>query len=281
MRRQPSKNRRVCFFTLTSVLLISFFTFTASAQQKYSLRYKFDKGEKLQYKTERHDSTETDQGGQPSVQQITVWALQTLSVEDADDKSFRVTLKMDSTWSDQDNAAGEGSGPGGGRRFRGMRGPRERSYEISPVGKAVSGEEPLSPVLLILPEQDISINESWNFEVTTEQTGRRQGQTTVMGQCLLYDVQEENGRRLAVIIVSIESQSEGQFQFQPQGREPVSGTFASTSKGTNLVYFDIDRGRIVEVVSEETRESNTESTMSSGRTLSKSNSTVTLVSESK
>ena len=264
---------------VTSVLFISFFTFTASAQQKYRLRYKFNKGEKLQYKTERHDSTETDQGGQPSVQQITVWALQTLSVEDTDDHVFKITLKTDTTWSDQDDASAEGGGPGRGRRFRGMRGPRERSYELSPIGRAVSGEEPLSPVLLILPEQDISTNEHWNFEVISEQTGRRQGRTTVMGQCLLYNVQEENGQRLAVIIVSIESQSQGQFQFQPPGREPVSGTFASTSVGTNLVYFDIDRGRIVEVVSEETRESNTESTMFTGRTLSKSNSTVMLVSE--
>jgi hypothetical protein len=264
---------------LTSALFVSCFTLTVSAQQKYRLRYKFDKGEKLQYKTERHDSTETEQGGQPSVQQITVWAVQTLSVDDANDQAFKITLKTDTTWSDQDDAAAEGSGPGRGRRFRGMRGPRERSYEISPIGRAVSGEDPLSPVLIILPENEIGINENWNFEVTTEQMGRRQGRTTVMGQCLLYDVQEENGRRLAVIIVSIESQSEGQFQFQPQGREPVSGTFASNSTGTNLVYFDIDRGRIVEVVSEETRESNTESTMSSRRTLSKSNSTVTLVSE--
>ena len=279
MRRRPSTNRRGYFFILTSVLFIFFFTLTVSAQQKYRLRYKFDKGEKLQYQTERHDSTETDQGGQPSVQQIAVWSLQTLSVEDTDDNAFKITLKTDTTWSDQDDASAEGSGPGRGRRFRGMRGPRERSYEISPIGRAVSGEDPLSPVLIILPENEISMNENWNFEVTTEQTGRRQGRTTVMGQCVLYDVQEENGRRLAVIIVSIESQSQGQFQFQPPGREPVSGTFASTSVGTNLVYFDIDRGRIVEVVSEETRESNTESTMFTGRTLSKSNSTVMLVSE--
>ena len=252
---------------------------TAKAQESYQLKYNFQKGQNLQYQTERYDSTEADMGGQTNINQMTMWSLQTLSIDNVKkDVSFTISIKTDSTWTDQDESSGETGGMRE-RRFRMMRGPREQSYEITPAGKAVSKDPPVSSFLIPLPENAVAVNETWDFEITTEQKGRRQGKTTITGQCLLYDVQKEDNRTLAVIIVNTDSKGEGQFQFQREGGDAISGTFASTGVSTSLVYFDIDKGYIIEVVSEETRESVTESTMFSSKMSSKSKSTVRLISD--
>ena len=264
---------------MISLSLLMIIITTAKAQDSYLIRYKFQKGEKLQYQSERYDSTEADMGGQTNINQITMWSLQTLSVDDVKkDESFTISIKTDSTWTDQDESSGE-SGGMGRRRFRMMRGPREQSYEITPAGKTVSKDPPVSSFLIPLPENAVAVNETWDFEITTEQKGRRQGKTIITGQCLLYDVQSEDGRTTAVIIVNADSKGEGQFQFQREGSDAISGTFASTGASTSLVYFDIDNGYIIEVVSEETQESVTESTMFSSKMSSKSKSTVRLISD--
>jgi hypothetical protein len=78
--------------------------------------------------------------------------------------------------------------------------------------------------------------------------------------------------------VNTESKGEGSFNFEREGME-ISGSSQSSGAGTSLVYFDVDRGRILEIVAENTLESATESSMFSSNVSSKSKSTIKLVSE--
>ena len=69
------------------VMAILYITPSVKAQETYPLKYKFHKGERLQYKTERVDSTEAVMGEQTTVRQMTVWSLRTLSVEEANENN--------------------------------------------------------------------------------------------------------------------------------------------------------------------------------------------------
>jgi len=287
MRNRLLQTNPVAVLTLIFMLLLSSTAITANAQDNYLLQYKFKNGEKLQYKSERHDSTEsTGMGGGASVREMTIWSLQTLSVEDAKmDEYFKFSIKNDSTWTDQDQSMGEGMGMGrgmGGGRGRDHRmggGGRDRSYEITPNGKSLSKDPPTFPFLIPLPEKAIAVNETWDFETVSEQKGRMQGKTTITGQCLLFEIQKEGDLTLAIIIVNSQTKSDGKLNFQMQGMDPVTGSYNRSISATNLVYFDVDKGRIIEVVGEETSESVTESSMFSSDSRSKAKTNVILVSE--
>ncbi len=271
-----NKKTMIGFIIVCSSLLNSAW---AGQSQDVLLQYKFRKGDQFQYKTERHDSTEAGMGNQTMVRTATIWSLETLSVIDTPtDQTYALTIKNDTTWTDQQEPAQGGAGPGQGRRMmiRPDGGRREQNLEIAKTGKPVSKDASFSPFLLPLPDHPVSVNASWNFELTSEQKGRRRGTTTVKGQCLLYDLQKEAGQTLALIIVNAESTGQGKFQMKRQEMN-VSGTFASSGKITSLVYFDVDKGRIVEVVSDETRESMTESSAFSSKITSKSKTTIKLM----
>ena len=288
MRNRLLQTKPVAVLAILYIILLALSaSITANAQDSYVLQYKFKKGEKLQYKSERQDSTESDSGGQTTVREMTIWSLQTLSIEDAKkDRSFTISIKTDSVWTDQDQSMGQvpgmgrGMGGGRGRTFRmGGRG-RDRSYEITPEGKSLSKDPPpIIPFLFPMPEKAIAVNETWDFTIASEQKGQRQGTTTITGQCLLYDVQKVGDQTLALIIVNADTKIESKFEFQREGGDPISGSSASSVSAQNLVYFDIGKGRIVEVVGEEIRESITESTMFSSDSYTKSKTNVILVLE--
>lgn len=266
-------------------LLLSIMT-TAQEGEKINLKYKFQKGDNLRYHTESHDSTTTGSAGQAETMDMTRWTLQTLSTLDAlPDGSYRISIKTDSVWMDRDPSQREGT-PGGGRsmRFRtggpgGMGGrSREREYSISSIGKSTSKDPVISPFLLPLPEEAVAMNDTWDYELTSEQRGRMQGSNNVKGQCLLYDIQKEGDKTIALIIVNTQSKGEGSFKFEREGME-ISGSSQSSGTGTSLVYFDVNRGRIIEIVAEDTRELATESSMFSSNVSSISKSTIRLISE--
>jgi hypothetical protein len=270
-------------FRIQVILITLALVFCAYGQDRESvlLRYKFNEDQVLRYRTETHDTTESDARGQQMTNQTTVWSIQSISVtERSPDDRFSITLKTDSIWSDMDEPASGQGRTGGGRRGsarRGM-GPRERTYEIRSDGNAESADKPTTAFLIPLPEDPISVNETWDYEINLEQRGRREGKTTIKGECLLYDLQKDNGSTIALIIVNSENTAEGRFNMQgPQG--DVSGTFASSGSGTSLIYFDVDKGAVIEVISESVRESMTESTMFSATSSSKSNSTIRLMIE--
>jgi hypothetical protein len=257
----------------------------AHGQEKYTLRYQFTPGEKLQYKTERHDSITTQAGGQSNQMNFTNYMLQTLAVDETgSDNTFSLSVNMDSTWSDQDTmSVSSGGGSGERRSYRmsggpgGGRGPE--TYKVTPTGKSATAAPVMSPLILTLPEEPVSINSTWSFEKNSEVKGRRQGTTKVTGECLFYGVDTQNGRPVALIIVNFETHSDLSFRFEtPQG--DFSGTSRSLGKGTGLVYFDIEKGRIIEIIREDQTESvNEMSSRGSSEMKSKSNQTIRLVSD--
>ena len=221
----------------------------------------------------------------------TRWTLQTLSVQETPpDNPYAITIKTDSVWTDQDpSSSGGGTGMmrmGGGQGRSGMsysrssgRGrSREQSYKMNPDGRSATKDPIISPYLVPLPEKPITINESWDFEMIVEIKGRSKGQTTVKGKCLLYDVQEEDGKSIALILINSETKMESKFNFETE-QGNISGSSSSSGSGTNLVYFDIDKGYITEIIKEEITESVSETSMGSMPRSSSSKSIIKLISK--
>ena len=85
---------------------------------------------------------------------------------------------------------------------------------------------------------------------------------------------------IALIIVNSTTAGTSEFKMRrPDQDMEISGTGQSKGATTALVYFDVDKGRITEIVSEETRDSAVETNLFSTTTSMKTTSTVTLVSE--
>lgn len=270
---------------LTAGLIAMTLITPAMAQEKVLLQYKFDEGETLQYRTESHDSTSQGSGENATTMQMTRWSLLSMSVPKKKSDSYEIVVQVDSTWNDDSD--GTMTSESGGRRMvirrgpggpGGRRGPQE--FEMKPNGQSAGREEIATPIILPLPDEPVAMNETWDFEKNIKRRGRMSGTTRVTGQCLLYDFEEQEGRTVALIIVNSESTGEGQFKFQRPGQvAEISGSTQSKGATTSLVYFDIDAGRITEIVTEETRDSVTESSMFSSNMTMKSTSTIKLISE--
>ena len=275
-------------FVCTSLVLL--FPALSHAQNKdsYLLQYKFKKGEQLQYKTERCDSTQTSSETQTAPQQVMRWSLQTLSVlETPTETTYKVSIKTDSVWTDQDQAGTSAESESGRRmvfRQRGPEGPGERGrsqeFEIGTDGQSVTDDPVTSPFLLTLPKNPVAVNDTWEFEKNIQRTGRMKSTTRITGQCLLYNIQKQSSPPLALIIVNTQSTGQSEFKFKrPDQNVEISGATQSKGSGTSLVYFDIDRGRITEIVSEDKTESMSESSRGSYASSSSSKSTVKLISK--
>jgi len=255
---------------LTILLLLGLYPLSSYSQDKYKLEYKFRKGDVLKYKTERHDSTASDFRGQSMERKMTSWSLMSLNVKDINEQGFYiVSLKTDSTWSEDAEMS---------RQFRRMNRNRAVEYTIDKFGHSDSENPPLSLLFLHLPDKPIGINEEWDYELHAKRKGRRSGETNLKGKCILYSVEKQDGDDVAVIIVNTETKSTGKFSFKRQNVE-TSGTFASSGKGTALVYFNLTKGLVQEIVAEDNSESSTESSAFSSSTVSKSKSTTTLISD--
>ena len=282
------KTHRNAILILTVIVLgILVASASGTAQEKVLLRYKFGAGESLQYKSESHDSTTSGSGDNAMTMQMTRWSLQTLSVLDVrSDESYKISVKTDSTWDDQESEE-TSSSTGGGRRMvirRGPGGPGRRrgpqEFEITPNGESTTKNPVVSPLLLPLPEKTVGVNDTWEFDKTVKGTGRMQGTTTIQGACLLYGIEKDGGHTIAVIIVNTGSEGTGEFKFRrPDQDMEISGSSQSIGATTSLVYFNIDRGRIVEILTEESRDTATESSMFSSTMTMKTKSTVELISE--
>ena len=145
-------------------------------------------------------------------------------------------------------------------------------------GKSTATKSIISPFILPLPENPVSVNDQWNFNITDEKKGRMQGETTISGKCLFYDVQQNEGDNIAVIIVNADITGQGKFNIKMQERE-ISGTTRSSGTRSSLVYFNIDNGRINEIVTEEETESATEGSAFSTNMIRTSKSTTKLVNK--
>jgi len=271
---------------LSALLLLSLYTCclfsSAQAQEKYTLEYKFETNEKLTYKTEKTDSiTSSMPNGQEMTRQINSFDLKTLSINEIQsDDHFVASVTIDSTWSESE---GDSEGEASGNRTGGRRGQRFMEQEnqhltFDKYGKSTSNKAISSPLILPLPEKPVSVNDQWTFNITTERKGRFQGETTISGKCLLYDIQQTDGDNVAVIIVNADIKAQGKFQIKTPDRE-ISGTNRSSGTRSSLVYFNIDKGRINEIVTEEETESTTEGTAFSTNMLRTAKYTTKLIDE--
>ncbi len=274
------------------LFLLIFFSCLYSQEDKFKLEYKFQNGERLQYKIERHDSITTSAAGQEMKFNTTIFMLQSLVVEEAGkDKSFTLKLKTDSVWTDKNtenmiNTSSSMNRMGERRsqrrtfsRAMGRFGnqQRERKITITTNGRQSQDSGQPIPFLITLPEKEVSVNDTWDFEIKFDNKGRSKGTTTIKGECLLYDIEKKDSKNIAVIVANSETNSESQFKFQIQERT-ISGSNVSKSTQYSIVYFDIDKGRIVEIVSEETSESTRESGGMTTPSTRKSNISIKLLS---
>ena len=283
-------------FTIITLSLSIVVLSIAQESKTYTLQYKYQKGDRLQYKIERHDSINTSFGDQDNQIKSTRWSLQSITVPDiSPGKLYNIVVKTDSTWSDQDNPFASSQGgmttiireeesSGGSRRMtrtsgggHGRRG-RVNSYKMTSQGKSTTKEPIMSSLILPLPDKPVAVNATWNFEKISEQKGQRKGKTVIKGQCLLYDVQKEGGKSIALIIVN--SETNGNIEFKMQTSQgSFSGSSVSKGSETSLVYFEIEKGRIIEIIKEETTSSINEMSMGSSSMSSSSKSTIKLISE--
>lgn len=155
---------------------------------------------------------------------------------------------------------------------------RENSYKMTPQGNSTTKEPIISQLILPLPDKPVAVNATWNFEKTSEQRGQRKGKTVIKGQCLLYDVQKEGGKSIAIILVNSETNRNIEFKMQTS-QGSFSGSSVSKGSGTSLVYFEIEKGRIIESIIEETTSSINEMSQGSSSMSSSSKSTIKLISE--
>ncbi|MBN2030792.1 hypothetical protein JW824_11165 [bacterium] len=278
--------------------------------QTYTLQYKFIAGDQYQYKTESKDSTSGGGGGMFGSETgnlaVTTWSLQTVVVANGSSgQSFQLTITTDSTWSDRapreftqrpEGGFPDGGEPpaggtfsrgdrtaGGGGFTMGMmsgmgRGSRVTTMEINTNGKPIAQNTVPSPLFVVLPDKPVAINDTWNYETTIAMEGRQTGTMKVQSQALLYDVADVGDSKVAMILVTSVSTSEGELSMGG-GDQQMTGAFSNASEGTSLVQFDINKGRILEIVTEQTNNSAVESSMFSTNTTSVSQSTIELISE--
>jgi len=272
-------------FLLLLLLTIFIFHYTvlsAFSQESYALEYKFPLHDQLQYKTEKIDSITTSMpNGQEVTRQITSYSIRTMTIENAPpENNFTVAITTDSTWSNSENENDfpeRGNQPGG-RRVR-MSLPEENLHlTFDKYGKSTTNEAVVSTLIIPLPEKPVSINDQWNFNLNSKRKGRFQGETTIRGKCLLYDVQQTEGNNTAVIIINAETKGEGKFRIKTPERE-MSGTNKNSGTISSLVYFDIDKGRINEIVTAEASESATEGSAFSSSMIRTSKSTTKLINK--
>ena len=226
----------------------------------------------------------------------TRWTLNTLTILDAPEKTYEISVKSDSSWVDEETQSrmdemmsggsgnvtirhGSGGGSGGmSMRMGGEGHSGKKNIQMTRFGRSATKDPIMTPFILPLPEKSISVNEEWTFEKSVELKGRAKGNTTTKGQCLLYEVRKEDNKNLAVIIVNSNTQSTVSFSGERNG-VVFSGETQSSSTAFHLVFFNIDRGIIEEINSEETRESAFEMMGNSNVSSSSSKTTIKLISE--
>ncbi|MCK5148455.1 hypothetical protein KAR48_16985 [bacterium] len=251
-------------------LLLPFITLTAGFGQDSSvtLRYLFKQGEAIQYKTESHDSMRIDMGGHFNTMKFTRHAIHTLiAIQTPPDNPYKIKVIQDTSWTDSDLGGGSTNNRRGNMRIRN----EDEILTMTALGKASGRGAVVSPFILPLPEQPISINDIWEFNIEKKLQGRMKGSSTIKGICQVYDLTATT----AVILVTLDIETNSKFSGNFNGRA-ISMTTHALSKGTQAVYFNYIKGRIEEIVSEITEESTSEG-MRSGNRINVSKTTIRLI----
>lgn len=271
-----SKNNNYLIISLFT--LLTSITSKAQNQNTYLLEYKFRLSQRLHYKTGQHDSVVISSENQTTAFKTTTRTIKSLFIlSTPPNKPYTISIQSDSVWTDQKILSPKKIGKG--ILFLMLKDPPQKTVKLTSSGKPFFQYSHTSPFLIPLPEKSVAINDTWEFEITTLHKEQIKGKTTINGHCILYDVQKEDEKNLALIIVSAESKSKCKLNLQgPRGK--ISGSFTSKGTFTGLVYFDINKGHVTEVIINENHESNINSSSSSSLTKSStSTSTIKLIPE--
>jgi len=236
------------------------------SQESFQLAYKYRQGEKLIYKTERHDSTTMNMMGENKVMEITTWSLNSLTILNTPPgQLYEITSAVDSSWNNMDKNKILGGKQLSGSKVKtmsisnGSKRKMTRTISMTQFGKTEKGKAIDSNFIIPLPEKPLKINESWTFEYTVKLTGRAKGEKKVKGNCLLYSVEDN----IATIILNSKLNSQTEMNLK-MGDKEISINSSSAESGMSLIYFDIAMGKIIEIVTETSIERTTETPMGGG-----------------
>ena len=257
--KQHIMQKNTCL-NLLICLLAAFFSSSSCAQEKVKLEYKYRHGEILQYRIERFDSTSFNMGGIQQTREINSGSITSLIIDitpPAD--SYHIKINQDTSWTDMEMAGDENQArqrrPGGGQRggafnMGGIPGSgrqqRDMNIEMNKFGKSTTQEPVTSPFILELPENPVGVNDTWSYSYSRNLTGRAPGKMDVSIQCMIYDIQNNT----AIILANKTSKTDIQFSGE-FGDRSFSMNTHRRGDSTSLIYFDIEKGRIKEIMDDE------------------------------
>ena len=108
----------------------------------------------------------------------------------------------------------------------------------------------LTPFCIPLPSKPIQLNGTWEFNQSIRTRGVRKSEIRYQGHCILYDIQKKAGETIAVIVINASTESQGEYKYKAfYNAKDLAFTAIGTS--TQIAYFNIDKGCIQELISEQ------------------------------
>lgn len=108
----------------------------------------------------------------------------------------------------------------------------------------------LAPLFIPLPPKPVILNETWEFNILVKTRGLRQSEIVYTGHCLLYEIKMYAGDTIATIIVTASTESKGKYNYKQYYKtDDLNFTILGTL--TQIVYFNIDKGYVQQMISEQ------------------------------
>ncbi len=254
------------------------------SQDKVNLKYTFQQGEIVQYRTERHDSTSMSIAGQANVIKVNSGMISSLTVsETPPGKPYQITVNIDTSWSDGNQGiVSHSAGSGGGEQRMVIKGgpaggADEKTLEFDQAGYSAKDTPVTSSFFIPLPLKPVGENDTWEFQYTKKHTGQAKGETSVKGSCLLYGFEKRGADKIAIIIINSKTKSSTEMKLNINGQK-MSINSNTAGKEMQLVYFNVNKGRILEIVKDGSSEMNSETPMGgSGNTIINNKTTIKLI----
>jgi hypothetical protein len=226
-----------------------FFSICAAQSNKaYNLKYRFEKKDKLQYKIQQFDSTEYHFQDDIFYDTVIRQKLLTLSIFNISKKNeYSITVTMDSTVTQRNRFFEQNT-----EHLLFL----NSDLEVDKIrittdikGRPLRKNDRFIPILIPLPEYLIMLNQDWHFQFKNDalKTELFKGKTEISGHCLFYDIQEMPTDTIAMIMLEIESRTEGKFKLV-RSYDTIECDYLRNQSSTNLIYFNISKSHIIKIV---------------------------------
>ena len=127
---------------------------------------------------------------------------------------------------------------------------QQGTMTIDSLGNHQKRSSFLTPFCIPLPLKPVRLNETWEFNQSIRTRGVRESEIVYQGHCILYDIQKKAGQTIAVIVVNASTESQGKYKYKEfYNAEDLSFTALGTL--TQIAYFNIDKGCMQELISEQ------------------------------